>query len=88
MPRRRCRAASVEDLELSDTQLGAVKILEHVLERVRAGDVTGVMVVAERPSGAFTMHMSSTANVAERIGRLVLLQDAVLERAEEDRTDE
>lgn len=83
----RRRRATVEDLQLSDTQLGAVKVLEHYLERVRAGEVTGVMVIAERPGGGVALAMSSTANVAERLGRLVLLQDAVLERAEEGLDD-
>ena len=71
----------VEDLELASTAFGARRILEHYLERVASGEVTGLMVVAELPGGGAEMKMSSTANVAERIGRLVLLQEEVIDLA-------
>lgn len=78
----------VEDLALSDTQRGSLLILEHCLERVRRGEITGVMVVLERERGGVELKISATDNVAERLGRLDLLHDAVLERAEEDDNDD
>ena len=72
-----------EDVELTNTAFGAQLIVEHYLERLKRGEVTGLMVIAELPGGGVELKMSSTANVAERLGRLVLLQDEVLERAVE-----
>lgn len=76
-PKRR----RIEDVELANTAFGAQLILEHYIERLKRGEVVGMMLIAELPGGGVEMKMSSTANVAERLGRLVLLQDEVLERA-------
>jgi hypothetical protein len=81
------RKRKVEDLELASTAFGARRILEHYLERVARGEVVGLMVVAELPGGGAEMKMSSTLNVAERLGRLVLLKEEVIERAVEAQGD-
>lgn len=78
----------VEDLQLSDAQRGSLLILEHYLERVRRGDIVGVMVVGEKERGGVELKLSGTANVAERLGRLELLKDAVLEQAEDVEDDD
>lgn len=78
------RRPHVEDLALTDTGRAMALILEHYLERVHRGELTGIMVVAELPRGACELKLSDTSNVAERLGRLELLKDAVLERAEEE----
>ncbi len=84
MPRRR----QVENVERSDRRQGAIRILEHYLERLHAGEVDGIMVVAELPGGAAELKQSASWNVAERLGRLDLLHDAVLRDAEDAEDDE
>ena len=44
----------------------------------------GIMIIGELPDGAYDVKYSGTANVAERIGRLELLKEQVLDDAEED----
>lgn len=59
-------------------------MIRSVYQRVKDGAITGLMIVAELPEGAYHCSVSSTRNVAERIGRLELLKDDVKASAIED----
>lgn len=74
--------ATTEVLPLSDCRRGSITILEHYLDRVRAGDVVGLMVVAELVDGGVELKQSSTVDVYGRLGRLDAMHDRVLAEAE------
>lgn len=78
-----CVSAAAEVLALSDHRRGAITILEHYLERVKAGDVVGLMVVAETAEGGVELKQSSTSDAYRRLGLLDGLHDLVLEEARE-----
>lgn len=62
---------------MDDRRAESIAILRAVIDRVRAGEITGLMVIAELPAGAYAateIKMTGCANVAERIGRIRLLR--------------
>lgn len=62
----------------------AILVLEHALDRARRGGICSVAVVLESDGGYFDCKMSGNANVAERLGRLRLIEEEILARAEDD----
>jgi hypothetical protein len=75
-----------ENVHVQGTQknLAVIMVLEHSLERARRGDVCSVAVVLETKGSTFDCKMTGSANVAERLGRLRLIEEEILARAEED----
>ena len=89
----------VEVLDLGDRTAECLATLRSLSERVRTGGkVCGLLVLIERPMGAYTatdMVMSGCDNVAERLGRIELLvhelkqmKAAILARATESTEEE
>lgn len=80
---------AIEVVDIDNRRAEMRAVLRHFLERVEAGeDFTGCMVIMEKPRGAYVLRdvkMTSTDNVAERLGRLDLLHDDVLNAADEER---
>lgn len=76
------RKVSVERVKL-EAQSAEVAAVLHFFAK-HPERYTGIMVIAELPDGAYMVKYSGTANVAERIGRLELLKEQVLDDAEED----
>lgn len=74
--------ATTEVLPLNDHRRGALTILEHYEARIRAGEVVGLMVVAELADGGVELKQSSTVDVFGRLGRLDAMHDQVLGEAE------
>lgn len=73
--------ADQELLPLNDHRAGAIAILEHYLDRLREGDVVGLMVIAERADGGVELKQSSTVDVYGRLGRLDAMHRRVLKEA-------
>lgn len=63
----------VEVVACGDPRSEMLAMLRAVHARVKAGEVVGLMLIAEMPMGAYRASVCSTENVAERIGRLHLL---------------
>lgn len=76
------RKVTVERVRLEEQGAEVAAILDFFAKHPER--YTGVMVIAELPDGAYQVKYSGTANVAERIGRLELLKEQVLDDAEED----
>lgn len=72
---------TIENLTISDHRSGSIAILEHYLHRVRAGDVVGLMVVAEVADGGVELKQSAAVDAYGRLGRLTALSDLVLQEA-------
>lgn len=70
-----------EMIDVGDDLAAIELILKHYLDRT---DIKGLMIIAELPGGAFEAKYTGTSNVAERLGRLELLKDMVLDDATED----
>lgn len=65
----------LEIVAVGDPRTEMLAILRNYYRRVKEGQVTGIMVLAEMPGGAYrAASVSSTENLAERIGRLRLLR--------------
>ena len=88
------QAPSIEVVDVDDLPREMETILRHYLARVRSDPdgFRGLMIVVEQPEGAFEMKYTGSANAAERIGRLEILKDAMLDSSNEspveDRSDE
>lgn len=66
----------VEVVDLGDRRAEALVTLRGIYERTKHGMVTGLLVVVERPDGAYTASdvvMTGCDNAAERIGRIRFL---------------
>lgn len=74
----------IEVIDLGEKTADIVAVLRDALGRAQRGELTGVMVVLETPEGGFRCAVSGSSNVAERVGRLELLKDMVIEYAFED----
>jgi len=75
----------LDDVQVEvDARSATILVLERYLERARNGDVAGVLLLAEHPRGGYEAAMTGTRNAAERLGRLRLLEEEVLARAEDD----
>lgn len=62
-----------------------VAVLRHYLARARAGEeFTGLMLILEKRDGAYVTAQSGTDNAAERLGRIELIRQDVLELAREE----
>lgn len=73
----------VEIVDTGDVGADIVALLRHMLQRARAGELVGVVVLGERVDGAYVAVMSESHNAGERIGRIELLKMAVLRAAVE-----
>lgn len=71
----------VEKVDHGNRKAEIVAILRYYLANPEA--MTGLMVMAELPGGAYDVKYSGTENVAERLGRLQLLMFEMLECGEE-----
>ena len=72
---------TIEHVTPDDHRSGSIAILEHYLHRVRAGDVLGVMIVAETAEGGCELKQSAAVDAYGRLGRLAALSDMVLQEA-------
>jgi len=80
-------ALRTEIVAVGDPRTEMLAILKDVYRRVKDGQVVGLMVISELSEGAYaaaTASVSSTDNLAERIGRLELLKLQLVARARED----
>lgn len=77
----------VEVVDTGDKGADIVALLRHMLQRARAGELVGVVVLGEREDGAYVAVMSETSNAGERIGRIELLKMAVAQAAVEVTTN-
>lgn len=84
------KASNIEVVDVEDRPRELEAILRHYMQRVRANPsaFTGMMIVMEQPGGAFEMKYSGTSNAAERIGRLEILKDAMLDSTSEDSVED
>ena len=71
----------VEQVELGARRHEITAILTYYLANPER--LTGLMIIAELPNGAYEMKYTGTENVAERLGRLQLLMEQILDDAEE-----
>lgn len=87
-PHVRPKRADIEVVDVDNRAAEIRTLLHYYLARLEAGEpYTGMMIVAEKPRGAFVARetkMTGTDNVAERLGRLALLHDDILDAARED----
>ncbi len=76
-----------EVVDHDSPQAEAIAVLRYYLDRAKRGELVGIMVIAETTRGGYQMSeikMTSSENVAERVGRLELLKEAVLDSAHEE----
>lgn len=89
---------NVEVIDLGDRRAEALVTMRALIERIKVGLVVGLMVIVERPRGAYTatdMVMTGCDNAAERVGRirfliheLTQLEAAIMVMAREQPEDE
>lgn len=82
MPKAKRR--DIEAVDAGDPKADAIVVLREALARAKRGELTGVVVMCELPDGAFGLLMSESMNVAERLGRLVIAKDMIIEAATGD----
>jgi len=76
-----------EVVAVGDPRAEMLAILRHYYRAVKDGRITGLMVIAELPEGAYAAaeaKVSSTENLSERLGRLWQLGLDMREAARED----
>lgn len=75
----------IERVAIGDADSRAAEITAVLRYYLRHPErLAGLMLIAETDGGGFEMKYTGTSNVAERIGRLEILKDAMLEDACED----
>lgn len=77
MPRKPKR----ETVDVGSAPAEMTAILAHYLGRT--AEAKGFVILVETAGGGYEVKMTSTTNVAERLGRLELIREAVLEEMEE-----
>jgi hypothetical protein len=81
------RRHSIEVVDVDNRRAEAIAILRYYLASAERGELVGLMVIAETARGGYSARetrMTGTDNVAERVGRLVMLIDDVKDAAEEE----
>ena len=71
-----------EVVDAGNRKAEIVAVLRHYLARAQSGDeFTGMMLILETEGGGYITAQSGTSNVAQRLGRLELLKQDVLDLA-------
>lgn len=77
-----------EIVAVGEPRVEMLAILRRYFQLAKEGKITGVMVIAELPEGAYDARavaaVSSTTNLSERIGRLWQLAEDMRAAAKED----
>lgn len=74
----------LEIVAVGEPRAEILAILRDYWRLAKAGKLVGLVLIGELPEGAYKATVSSTRNLAERIGRLELLQLDMVSAARED----